>query len=412
MTHRTTCLICGSTTTEVFDLGSHALADSFVPPERWDQPDKLWPLRVALCPACGHCQTVIPTDPEERYVTSDYAYTSGNSAFARQHWDTLAHWAVEHLGLRPRDVIVEIGSNDGYLLRQLQHQGCSVLGVDAAPAAVALAEDRGVPTIQGVFGDNTVVQEVHDHYKHATLVVANNVWNHSEDPVGFLRGVLEILAPGGAFLCEVPSWAETIRTGRLDQIYHEHVSYFSARSIRAALAAAGLSVEIFLPVEYHGGSYRVVARRVGETRQACPEVWWHEGQEKVAGLWSLETYVKALQSFAERRDRLMLTVYAYRTSGIPLVGVGAAAKGNTLLTYCGLNASMVDCVLDSSPQKQGRRTPGTRIPITADEAIRGDLAGPPVPVGALLLAWNIGKALEDKLLALNPEVRFLRFYEV
>lgn len=399
---RTICMVCGSTDLEtIMNLGMHPFADTFVVPERESEADRLYQLACDLCTECGQIQARCMTDPEARYSEHDYSYTSSNSAFSRGHWEKYAQDVGAVNSIAAGDVVVEVGANDGYLLEQFKKLGATVLGIDAAPAVAALAEARGIETIVGLF-DAEMATEARAKVGAAKLVVANNVFNHADDVVGFAKAAAALLGPDGTFVFELPYWCIGIRDGHFDQIYHEHVSYLTARSSQRIAREAGLYVHHIEVVNYHGGSLRVSLRRGEADTAESPALAAMIAEEEADGMFDPQTYRDFMASIIERRNQFLEKVYGLKNAGVPVVAVGAAAKGNTMLNFYRLDHSVVDYVTDISPYKQGKMTPGTRIPIRGDEVL-----GEYSRVAALILSWNIADTLKKALLAINPEIEFL-----
>ena len=399
---RTRCMVCESSDLRtIIDLGMHPFADTFVVPERESEADRLYPLMADLCTSCGHIQLRCQTDPEARYSEHDYSYTSSNSAFSRGHWERYAEAVGRQHGVRAGDVVVEVGSNDGYLLEQFKKQGARLIGIDAAPVMAELAAERGVETLVGLF-DSELATRAREKVGAAKLVLANNVFNHADDIVGFAKAAAELLAPDGTFVFELPYWCAGIQDGHFDQIYHEHVSYLTARSSRRIMDAAGLYVHKIEVVDYHGGSLRVATRLARAGSVEDPELARMIEQELAAGMFELDHYRDFSKAIEARRNRFLEHLYALKNRGMAVVGVGAAAKGNTMLNFYRLDRSVVDCVTDASPYKKGKYTPGTRIPIRGDDALTDYES-----VAALILSWNIGDTLKEKLREINPSIEFL-----
>lgn len=395
-------MVCQATElATIIDLGMHPYADTFVPPARSSEADRLYHLACDLCGRCGHIQLRCQTDPEARYSDHEYSYTSSNSAFSRGHWERYARDVGKENDVAAGDVVVEVGSNDGYLLEQFLKQGAVVLGIDAAPAMAALAAERRVNTLVGLF-DQNLASQAQERLGRAKLVLANNVFNHAEDVVGFARAAAQLLAEDGTFVYELPYWCEGIRDGHFDQIYHEHVSYFTARSSRRIAEEAGLYVHKIEVVDYHGGSLRVSARLARDGAVEDPKMARMIEEEVAEGMFGPETYRAFMEKVTRRRDEFLEKLYSLRNDGVAVVGVGAAAKGNTMLNFYRLDHSVVECVTDASPYKQAKLTPGTRIPIRGDEALAQYER-----VAALILSWNIADRLKDKLRAINSNIEFL-----
>jgi SAM-dependent methyltransferase len=395
-------MVCESTDLQtIIDLGMHPFADTFIVPERASEADLLYQLACDLCMKCGHIQSRCRTDPEARYSDHPYSYTSSNSAFSRGHWDRYAADVARENEICPGDVVIEVGSNDGYLLEQFSKNGVKVLGIDAAPAVAELATERGVETLVGLFGLE-LAKEAKAKVGSAKLLVANNVFNHADDIVSFAKAAASLLAPNGVFMFELPYWCIGIRDGHVDQIYHEHVSYLTARASERIARAAGLTVSAIEVVDYHGGSLRVSTRPQVGPPPLVPELKRMIDQEQADRIFDPAMYKEFMVGIQKRRSHFLQKLYTLKKEGVAIVGVGAAAKGNTLLNYYRLDHTVVDCVTDSSPYKQGKLTPGTRIPIRSDQV----LAEYP-KVAALILSWNLADTLKKVLLEINPRVQFL-----
>ena len=391
--NRDQCLVCGDARLiEVIDLGMHPFADTFIPSDRLSEPDLCYPLIVDQCEACGQVQSRTYTSAMNRYDGPvSYSYTSANSETSRRHWTEYAKEMINVADLHMGDYIIEIGSNDGFLCRQFIDQGCLTVGVDASTRMAELAGSQGVPTITGLWGTELVKKVVGLLRNRPKLVVANNVLNHANDPVDFVRAVADLLAPDGLFVWEVPDWDRLVTSASFDQIYHEHVTYWTAQSATTLLATAGLSAVDIIPVEYHGGSLRILARhgkRLSTYAHPCHD------------------YSEFRQRVHDRRTRFLRSFYTQLDRDAdPVVCVGAAAKANTFLTYYHLDATLVDCVTDASPEKTGKFTPGTRIPILPDN-IFAEYERP----YAIVTAWNLIEPIRQRLNAINPHITYLDPY--
>ena len=399
---RTGCLLCGSERlSTIIDLGLHPFADTFLREEDLAEGETAYPLVCDLCAACGQVQLRHPTDPGDRYTNHEYSYTSSNSAFSRAHWDEYAARVAEKVGLDNDCLVVEVGSNDGYLAERFSKRGNTVIGVDPSPYMAALAERRGIATMVELFGTGTSQRILAKNGK-AALVVANNVFNHSDTPVDFVKAVAQLLTDNGTFVFELPYWRTTIESGKFDQIYHEHVSYFTVRSSESVLARVGLRIWAVEVVDYHGGSLRVYARRAG----ACAEAQQLKTEEEALGLFDPAMYEKVMRELRARRVAFLAKVYDIRERGGEIVAVGAAAKGNTLLNFYNLDAKTIEFVTDASEHKQGKYTPYTRIPIRSDDVFVG-LKNP----YALILSWNLSDRLKESLRKINHDITFISPWE-
>ena len=397
---RQTSLLSGGPITEIINLGNHGFADSFFPSEEYEKAASSFPLVCNLDPASGLVQLANISIAKERYGDVDYSYTSSNSSVATTHWKNLVLYLSDLINLSSARVL-EIGSNDGYLLSLIKEHTNSIVGVDASEFMVQKSNDNGIPTICGIFGeDDSVKPKISHKYSAFDLIVANNVVNHSNMPVTFLENVAELLTENGLFVFEVPYWLETIRSFRFDQIYHEHITYLTIESTQALLRQAGLKIIDVKVVDYHGGSLRVVASKKGTMSKGAESLQTTELQ---FDLKDIQTYRNYMLEIEKRKARFLekLEIEAARVKSV-VFGIGAAAKANTFLTYYGLDNNRLKFILDSSEFKQGKLTPVTRIPITSDEMVREIDSG----LG-IVLAWNISGNLKNQLLELNSRLIFL-----
>ena len=399
---RTKCLVCNSTELEqIIDLGSHPFADTFVPESRFGEADNIYPLVCDLCMQCGHVQTRYETSPDARYSQVDYSYTSSNSNFSRKHWEDYAREVSGAIGIKNDSFVVEIGSNDGYLSEQFIKNGHRAIGVDPSPYVAELAKKRGVETIVGLFG-KAPAEKIIAKYGKADLVIANNVFNHADNPVEFTRAVADTLKNDGSFVFEQPYWLIGVESGKFDQIYHEHVSYFTVKSVAALLDRAGMVITSAQVVDYHGGSLRVIAQKKEQAHETCEEAKKMIAKEEARGLFEIETYKNFMQRNLLQRSRFLQKVHHIKEEGGAIIAVGAAAKGNTFLNFYKLDRTIIDYVTDSSPHKKGKYTPATRIPIVGDE-----IFSKYGKVYALILSWNIAPQLKEILSNFNKNIEFI-----
>jgi hypothetical protein len=362
------------------------------------QEDLRFPLECTQCRECKGIQTTHVVDPNDRYCAADYSYTSSNSRLSREYWDNYAEEAIARYEIEEGDFVLEIGSNDGYLLEQFKRVGARVLGVDPSQYVNDQANARGVDTVTALFG-NKVAQQIYEEHGVPRLIIANNVFNHSNRPRDFMWGISTLMNSMTVFVCESPYWLNSIKSGRFDQIYHEHVFYFTARTLRYMADRIGLGVSWIGETDYHGGSLKCEMRPLVEDTPYVQEMVNHE--EKF-GLYNLETYKVFMRRLHEQKDDFREQIREIKSRGGSVLAVGAAAKGNTLLNFYELDVTTIDFVTDSSPHKQGKMTPLTRIPITTDSAF-AEYEEP----YAIILSWNISSVLKEILLKINPKIRFL-----
>ena len=396
---RKSCLVCESKEIlKIIDLGMHPFADTFILESRLSESEPVYPLQIYLCPNCGQVQTACITNPRERYSLHDYSYTSSNSKFATDHWENYAKEIIEIINLKEKSFVVEIGSNDGFLSEQFLKRGHRVLGVDGSQYMADIAKKRGIDMIVGLF-DVKIARKIIENYGKADLIIANNVFNHSDNPLDFSKGVSELLNSEGVFVSEQPYWLTSIETKKFDQVYHEHVSYFSARSISELLNRAGLGVLDMMVVDYHGGSLRTLSKR--NCIQSLKQMNMIK-KEKEFGLFNPLKYEEFMKEITKQKNEFLNKIYKIKQEGFPLIAVGAAAKGNTFLNFYNLGNNVLNYVTDASVHKQGKYTPLTRIPIVGDEIFKKY-----GKVYALILSWNISDNLKKILLDMNPKIEFL-----
>lgn len=391
-------ILGGGALIEILDLGMHAYADTFISPDQLQLSEPVFPLKVMLDPETGHIQLGYISPARDRYSLYSYSYTSSNSTASRAHWDEMAAACMTR-NIADHNVL-EIGSNDGYLAAQFLGRCHSVLGVDPSSEMCDLAQQRGVPVINDLFCQTTAdtIRRIHGQ-QH--VVISNNVLNHANDPVEFAQAVASVLHPDGVWIFEVPYWRDMVTNGWFDMIYHEHPSYFTVKSLKALLATAGLVIQDITVVDYHGSSLRVTAGRGPQ----CPETMAMIDQEIAQGLFRPETYHRWYQAIVGKRDRVLGEIMRLRNlePTVPIIGVGAAAKANTLMNFYRLDSSILHCVTDASVQKQGKYTPLSRVPIRGDnEFAQHDRCY------ALILSWNISAGLRRVISDINPNVKFIQ----
>lgn len=396
------CLISGAPVQKILDLGMHPYADTFINTDQLGMTEPVFPLECYLCSESGQVQLGYISCDYERYNLYVYSYTSANSAFSRNHWDDYAKTMLNRFDLQNK-AIVEIGSNDGYLIQQFQSDN-KVLGVDPSLAMAELATNQYGVNMVNDFFTSTISQKIKADFGSADLIIANNVFNHANDPLDFAKGVYHLLNDGGVFVFESPYWLDTIQSQHFDQIYHEHISYFTVKSADYLLSRVGLAIFDVEHVDYHGGSIRVYAKKTTQTTPPLTDlVTKMIDQETKSGLFEIDTYQKFQKDITATRDKFLTKLYDLKAQGYPVVAVGAAAKGNTLLNFYRLDKTAIDFVTDSSPHKQGKYTPLTRIPIVGDDIFRQYEQ----EVYALVLSWNISDTLKENLLKINHKIKFL-----
>jgi SAM-dependent methyltransferase len=389
------CLLSGKPVTKILDFGQQPYADTFIAEHQLNLSEPTFPLEVYMNAESGSVQLGYVSDAEDRYNLYSYSYTSSNSKTARDHWDELAATVKSKYG--NDKLVVEIGSNDGYLIGQF----AKGIGVDSSQEMCGIAMERGVNTVNALF-DVLVADHVKQTYGAANIVLANNVFNHANNPVDFAIAVSKLLDDNGVFVFEVPYWGWMVTNGQFpDMVYHEHPSYFTVKSAQTLLARAGLTIADFELVNYHGQSLRITARH---GQEVADKVTKAIKQETEQGLFDTTFYADLQKRLELDKIKWLANFYQLldQDPTAVVIGVGAAAKANTWLKYYGLDKTVIKCITDASEFKQGKYTPLTRIPIRSDD----EFAQHSSPY-ALILSWNIAEPLKQALLKINPNTRFI-----
>jgi hypothetical protein len=377
------CRFCDAQLATTFvDLGASPLANSYLAADDLRRMEPFYPLHVYVCDACLLVQLEEFATPDQ--IFSDYAYLSSVSDSWLAHCKAYAAATTDRFGLTAKSLVVEVASNDGYLLRWFKERGVGVLGIEPAANVAAIAESRGIPSIAKFFG-SAFASELRSQGRRADLLVGNNVLAHVPDLNDFVKGLATLLADRGVLTMEFPHVMRLMEGTQFDTIYHEHFSYFSFGTVTRVFAKHGLEVFDVDELPTHGGSLRVYARRAGAAVETVAErVARLLAAERAAGLDRVETY-RGFDAKVRRTKRALLKfLIDSKERGLSTVGYGAPAKGNTLLNYCGVRSDLLDYTVDMSPLKQGRFLPGVRIPIHAPDRLRATK-----PDQVLILPWNI-----------------------
>jgi 2-polyprenyl-3-methyl-5-hydroxy-6-metoxy-1,4-benzoquinol methylase len=377
------CRFCGTLLRQTFvDLGMSPLSNSYLRPERLSQMEPFYPLHARVCGQCFLVQLEQFAGPEN--IFADYAYFSSYSDSWLRHARTYAEEMVERWYLGPNNLVVEIASNDGYLLQYFRAKGIRVLGVEPARNVAQAAEEKGIPTLARFFGTRAA-QDLLGRGDQADLIVANNVLAHVPDLKDFVSGLKMLLKPGGILTLEFPHLLRLIEACQFDTIYHEHFSYFSFCTAEKILAKHGLTVFDVQEFPTHGGSLRLFVCHAGtNSRQIHDRVPQLRERETRAGLSVIETYSRFGERVRETKSALLNLLIGLKRAGKSVAGYGAPAKANTLLNYCGIGRDFLDYTVDISPHKQGLFLPGTHIPIFHPDEIRRTR-----PDYVLILPWNL-----------------------
>ncbi len=383
------CRFCRAPLRHTFaDLGMSPLANRYLSEEQLGQMEPFYPLHALVCDQCFLVQLEEFETPEA--IFSDYAYFSSYSTSWLEHARGYVDMITEKLGLGADSKVVEIASNDGYLLRNFVERGIPVRGVEPAANVAEVAEQAGVPTLVRFFGQETATDLAQEF--PADLIAANNVLAHVPDLNDFVAGMKILLAPGGTITIEFPHLMKLVDGNEWDTIYHEHFSYFSWLTVSRVFEAHGLKLFDVDEIPTHGGSLRIYGAHADDPRESTERAIELAERERAAGYEDLDMYTSYAERVVQSKWELVDFLIEQRRAGKRVVAYGAPAKGNTRLNYCGIRTDLLEFTVDMSPHKQGRYLPGTHVPILAPEAI--DEAKPDL---ILLLPWNLRDELAEQL---------------
>ena len=389
------CRFCDTALEHTFvDLGMSPLCETFLRPDQIDQMEAFYPLHVRVCHRCFLVQLEAYVGGEE--IFTEYAYFSSYSDSWLAHAKRYTEQMIGQLGLNTTSQVIEVASNDGYLLQYFVERGVPALGIEPAANVAKVAEDKGVRTLVKFFGRDTARELVAQGIR-ADLLLGNNVLAQVPDLNDFVAGMKILLAPRGVITIEFPHLMRLVAERQFDTIYHEHYSYFSFVTARDIFAAHGLTLFDVEEIPTHGGSLRIYARHAqDDTKAITPRATALLAREAAAGVLSLEYYATFAEQVKETKRALLDLLIRLRRDGKTVVGYGAPGKGNTLLNYCGIRTDLLDYTVDRNPYKHGRFTPGTHIPIYPPERLRETR-----PDYVLILPWN----LQDEIMTQHGYVR-------
>lgn len=377
------CRFCGTTLTHTFvDLGMSPLCETYIPVDRLNSMEAFYPLHVYVCQACFLVQLEEYVSPQDIYV--EYAYFSSYSDSWVEHARQYCQLMINRFGLGGQSKIVEIASNDGYLLQHFVKQGIPVLGIEPATNVAKAAIEKGIPTEVHFFGRDFAHAIVKKHGR-ADLLIGNNVLAHVPDINDFVGGMKAVLAPNGVITMEFPHLARLIEFRQFDTIYHEHFSYLSLLTVEKIFAAHELVIFDVEELPTHGGSLRIYACHVSNSaRTASERLQTLRAWEDDQGMSRLEAYLNFEPGVQETKWALLEFLIAAKRAGKTVAGYGAPGKGNTLLNYCGIRTDFIDYTVDRNPYKHWKYTPGTHIPIYPPEKITETR-----PDYIVILPWNL-----------------------
>ena len=374
----------------VVDLGASPLCESYLSADQLNRMEPFYPLHAWVCDRCFLVQLEEYVSGEE--IFSDYAYFSSFSDSWLDHSRRYVDQMIDLLHLTAASKVIEVASNDGYLLQYFVQRGIPALGIDPAANVAKAAEARGVTTLVEFFGRDTARKLVAAG-ERPDLILGNNVLAQVPDLNDFVAGLALLLAPRGTITLEFPHVHETLVGNQFDQVYHEHFSYFSLHSAELIFAAHGLVVYDVERLPTHGGSLRIYARHAADDSKPSTERLAELRRiEKDAGVDTVSYYTTFGERVRETKRALLEFLIDAKRAGKRVVGYGAPGKGNTLLNYCGIRTDFLDFTVDRNPHKQGKFTPGTRIPILPPDALRA--ARPDV---VLILPWNLKTEIAQQL---------------
>jgi len=384
------CRFCGAPLRHTFvDLGMSPLCESYLPADQLNVMEPFYPLHVYVCDRCYLVQ--LQEYVKREAIFTEYAYFSSYSDSWLAHARRYTEQMIAELGLSGESKVMEVASNDGYLLQYFVERGIPVLGIEPAANVAQAAVAKGVPTLIEFFGVATA-RELAAKGQRADLLIGNNVLAQVPDLNDFVGGMKAVLAPRGVITVEFPHLMRLVEENQFDTIYHEHFSYFSLYSATQIFAAHGLTIYDVEEIETHGGSLRIYACHRDDERVITARVAELRAREIDAGLDRLAYYADFAERVRETKRKLLDFLIAAKRAGKSIVGYGAPGKGNTLLNYCGIRTDFLDYTVDRNPYKHGRFLPGTHIPIFPPGRIRDTQ-----PDYVLILPWNVKQEIMSQL---------------
>lgn len=389
------CRVCRTSLKDVvLDLGVSPLANSYIPKAQLQDYEIMYPLKIYVCPECFLVQTEDYEAPDK--IFSNYAYFSSFSDSWLAHCQAYVSKMVERFSLNEGQQIIEIASNDGYLLQYFSERNIPVLGIEPAENVAQIAVSRGIPTVVDFFGER-LAKELTNESKGADLLLGNNVLAHVPDLNDFVAGMKIVLNPEGVITMEFPHLLNLLDGVQFDTIYHEHYSYLSLTTVCHLFNNHSLTIFDVDKLNTHGGSLRIYAKHSeNEIYEISPEVEAILSQEKEYGIKDIDSYKSFKTKVSHLKLNLLSALIEMKQKGKTIVGYGAPAKGNTLLNYCGVGTDFIDYTVDRSPHKQGCFLPGTRIPVLDPSFIMETK-----PDYLFILPWN----LKDEIISQTAFIR-------
>jgi len=385
------CRFCGSELHQVFvDLGMSPLANSYLTMADLQKMEPHYPLCIYICDRCYLAQLPVFETPEG--IFTDYAYFSSYSDSWLRHAKAYTDLMIERFGYNQSNFVIELASNDGYLLQYFKEKSIPVLGIEPAKNVALAANEAGIPTLVKFFGTDTA-RELASENKYADLIIGNNVLAHVPGLNDFVNGMKIVLKKKGVITMEFPHMMRLVAENQFDTMYHEHFSYFSFTTVEKVFASHGLTLFDVEELPTHGGSLRIYARHSNdETKPVGKRVAELKSREDAAGMTKMEYYLSFGEKVKETKRKILEFLIKAKAEGKSIVGYGAPAKGNTLLNYCGVRTDFIDYTLDRSPHKQGQYLPGTHIPIYHPDKVREDK-----PDYLVILPWNLKEEIMEQM---------------
>ena len=389
---------------KILDLGFHPYADTFLRKDQLNISEPVYQLSCYLSKKTGVIRNGIKTYADSRYNLYDYSYTSSNSSYSKNYWEQYAKNLSQELNITDNFRILEIGSNDGYLLKCFKKYTSKTWGVDASKLMCDLSKKNSIKTLNLIFNLKNS-KKIKKKVGKFDVIISNNVLNHSDDVINFISGVKHLLNKNGSFIFELPYWYNLVLNEQFDQIYHEHVNYFTVKSSNFYLKKCGFQITKIEETNYHGGCIRVYAK-VGSDTKSNSLIKNYIDKENKLGLFKEKTYKKIMKNLNKKKISFLKKVISFKRKNYKIIGVGAAAKGNTFLNFLRLDNLLVDYVTDSSKFKINKYTPVSRIPIKPDEFIK-KING---KICIIFLSWNLEKILKPKILKYGKNIKFIKFF--
>ena len=385
------CRFCQNSLKHTFvDLGMSPLSNSYLKLEHLNKAEKFYPLHAYVCEKCLLVQLEEFESPD--HIFSDYAYFSSYSDSWLNHAKQYTSLMIDRFDFNQSSQIIEIASNDGYLLQFFQEQNIPVLGIEPAANVAQVAEDKGISTLVKFFGVQTA-QELLEQEKASDLLLGNNVLAHVPDINDFVAGMKIILKPEGVLTMEFPHLLQLVNQNQFDTIYHEHFSYLSFTTVEKIFVHHGLTLFDVEELPTHGGSLRIYGKHNDNQKLTVSDrVALLKAKEQKAGLDNVDAYLQFSDRVISTKRKLLSFLIELKDAGKTIVGYGAPAKGNTLLNYCGIRTDLLDYTCDRSPHKQGSFLPGTHIPIYHPDKIAETK-----PDYVLILPWNLKDEIRSQL---------------